>query len=143
MVYACQSDLSSTRFLIQKLKMCYDKWIATNIGPHCQECAGGSYGQKELIQYTNYCFTQTWEFSKFVGALEDWRHLDYPRWKHDPISWTVTPAIFRMKNELYCYNRSLRPDSFCTLTEEQQSGPSKLQRTQEGQYVSRERNMQG
>lgn len=117
MVYACKANLTITRFLAKELYTCYDTWIDNNIGPDCQTCASGSFGQKVLIDYTKSCFRQTWEFSQYVGALEDPRRLDNSNWKHGPISWIVTPACFRITNALHCYNRSLRPDSLCTKTE--------------------------
>ena len=118
MIHNCSSLLSSKRFLVQKMKGCFDKWIDNNIGPDCQTCASGLYGRQELIDFTKSCIWQTWEFSKYVGALDDPYRLDNPSWKHAPIVWTVTPAGFQKNNALYCYNRLLRPDSFCTKTEQ-------------------------
>lgn len=141
MVYECQAHLTKTRFLTQKVTKCFDKWIDTNIGPDCQTCASGSSGQHMLISNTKGCLRQTWEFSQYVGALENPGRLDNSNWKHGPISWTVTPADFRMNNPLYCYNRSLRPDSFCTQTEKlDDSGPpKKMSKTNEGAYGARRR----
>ena len=147
MVYKCKSDLSNTQVLTQKLKMCYDKWMDTNIGSDCKTSAGSMFGQLELIFYKK-CFSQTCAFSKFVGALKDWDHLDYPSWEHAPIlsTWPVEPAEFLKNNALKCYDRSLRPDSFCTITENPQAGesePRERKRTREGEFVVRGRNTQG
>ena len=117
MIYYCKQLISSTRFLVQKMRPCLDKWMDENIGPDCQQCASGNFGREDLLFYTNQCLKQAWEVSKYVGTPDVPYNLVHPSWKNAPISWTVTPADFRMNNALYCYNPTLRPDSFCTITE--------------------------
>ena len=117
MIYHCREFISSTLFLAKKSRPCFDKWMGVNIGPDCQKCASGHFGREDLLFFTNQCLNQAWEVSKYVGAPVVPNNLVHPSWENAPNFWNVTPADFQMNNPLYCYNLTLRPDSFCTKTE--------------------------
>lgn len=118
LIYSCSEHVTRTRALVLKLTKCFDNWLDANIGQDCQTCASGTFGRELLLRYTKLCTKQASQFSTYVGGLSNRYRLDDPSWNvNAPLDWSYSPAAFTINNAIYCYNRNLRPDTFCTKTQ--------------------------